>query len=289
MILQWIINRLVLDCSKAVSRLWPSEMATLHLIAVILGAISCGGAWAKDYVLFNPDGTQVSDYNRKISELRGLRGHFPAETRLVFGNGEVIPVTNYLGEGKLTAVFLTDEIDGLRVPLASGNYYFEDRPDEPHPYTEFMAKFLLGYEQWGYSGATVKVDLARSFSPQYIRVKYFNYKFNLWEFYQNRARLLREGKLKPEDIVPLEKSLVSFSQRVTDFKAIWDFRDANIGSDGNEWLVLDIGNQARRAESSDDPTLFDDLKSFKLLPTHVRDEIRRLTRIRRSSIDHGLK
>ncbi len=207
------------------------------------------------------NGEPVQEYRQLMNR---LRDELPTRTAppnpqgpyLQFDELKPIRVTKWLGNGMMTAVFLREDGKVLRVPFLHG----------VHTMDEFLYSMRILARVQGVAAHIFEKD---SHSPYYITVDYFDAKFDVREFFEERDELIEAEVISAEDAVRLELELGEFARRLARFGRIGDFRTPQLKSDGKIWRLLDAALPVAAVGMPLDKTPFDHEKMGPMLPAHI--------------------
>lgn len=167
---------------------------------------------------------------RDLDSLRNA----PRGTKLDFGDGDVFYLDKFLGEGGTTKIVRVTTGQVLRI------YNHNPGANPGSSLTKFV-KLQQELERAGVP--VVRIDLENSRLPKFLVVEEKKIRYTL-ESFLNHANDLPSDERR----LALER-LHDFARKTWAFTYIGDFNGSQMGYDGHEWFLFDVGSTHRHLQN----------------------------------------
>jgi hypothetical protein len=195
--------------------------------------------YAKEVVLFDDKGVQVSDYVEKLKAI------LPGDEVIFEGGRYRFKVIEELGEGGVTKILKVKVLQGLknsapeialRIPLENGNTSYNKFRHET-PFVNFIDYFVDGMKQLQAAGVRVPKIYGRK-KKQFVAVEVVDKDFGLKDF------LSEDSKIDSATRIEAEEALIKFSKSIAPFERISDFGEHQVvySKKSKEWILLDTSH-----------------------------------------------
>ena len=182
---------------------------------------NCAQVYAK--LSLNPD----PDLKAFRLEVEKITRDLPAGTPLDFGEGDRFTFQKLLGEGATTKIVKTQEGPVLRI---------SKRVPDAYPGTDLNGFNRLQGELEAAGVPIVKVDREHSRLPKFLIVEEKKILGTLYHYLHPNFK----GATEAERKFALSK-LDDFARKTWGFSYIGDFNPSQLGFDGKEWFLFDVG------------------------------------------------
>ena len=186
--------------------------------------------------LFTADGGFAPGYRDLVDGLQpGSRIRLP--------NGVEYEVHKILGGGQLSKVI--DIGDGWALRIAAGDGTRKNNREIEASRGQFLSgmnSFMRVHDEVKATGVrVVEVDKSRTFLPYAIVVKKETFLFEGDRFF-HALRFPEHSKLAPEIVAQAREDFIKFIAQTYMFDSIGDFGTRQIGYNGKEWVLFDMGD-----------------------------------------------